>query len=619
MALHGELRNRTPFNVGKLLFWPIHRKFGGSLRLLVSGGSALPEEVHQAFHELGFDLTEGYGLTEAAPVLSVTLPQNKRRAGTVGPPIPGVEIRIEQPDSEGVGEVLARGPNVMAGYLGDAEATAEVLSDGWLRTGDLGKLSEDGHLTLVGRKKDVILDASGKNVYPDELEELYGRTDLIQELSIVGLPQATGAHERVACLLVPRKLDEGAGETREEVREKLREHFARVSADLPFWKRVKILHFWEGDLPKTATRKVKRPQVVAELHRLERAAEAGKRSEDASARGDDAWLYDLLAELTQKPRGSVTPQTRLAADLGIDSLLVAELAVALEKAGVAPPDEGRLAVLQTAGDLARALAKQRVPQRGAEVARDEAKPEQEVPVPDAVAAAGRAAVEFFQRALYGRLFELDVRGRSNVPPTGAFLVAANHSSHLDVGLVKMALGEEGKKLASLAARDYFFDNPWKRAWFGNFTNLVPIERRGSLKESLHTAVRTLETGYHLLIFPEGTRSADGSLQEFKPAIGYLAFAAGADILPVHLEGTHEAMPKGSFLPDPRKRKKLTVRIGPPLRLAELREATQGMSRSAAHREVTRLVRLAIEALRDGTPPPQIARAAAGRTLLGEHG
>jgi long-chain acyl-CoA synthetase len=419
--------------------------------------------------------------------------------------------------------------------------------------------------------------------------------------------------------LVPRKLDEGTGETREEVREKLREHFSRVSADLPFWKRVKILHFWEGDLPKTATRKVKRPQVVAELHRLERAAEAGKRIEDASARGDDAWLYDLLAELTQKPRGSVTPQTRLAADLGIDSLLVAELAVALEKAGVAPPDEGRLAVLQTAGDLARALAKPRVPQRGAEVARDEAKPEQEVPVPDAVAAAGRAAVEFFQRALYGRLFELDVRGRSNVPPTGAFLVAANHSSHLDVGLVKMALGEEGKKLASLAARDYFFDNPWKRAWFGNFTNLVPIERRGSLKESLHTAVRTLETGYHLLIFPEGTRSADGTLQEFKPAIGYLAFAAGADILPVHLEGTHEAMPKGSFLPDPRKRKKLTVRIGPPLRLAELREATQGMSRSAAHREVTRLVRLAIEALRDGTPPPQIARAAAGRTLLGEHG
>jgi long-chain acyl-CoA synthetase len=162
--------------------------------------------------------------------------------------------------------------------------------------------------------------------------------------------------------------------------------------------------------------------------------------------------------------------------------------------------------------------------------------------------------------------------------------------------VKIALGDEGKKLASLAARDYFFDNPWKRAWFGNFTNLVPIERKGGLKESLQTAVRTLEYGYHLLIFPEGTRSLDGQMQEFKPAIAYLSFAAGADILPVYLEGTHQAMPKGSFAPDPRKRRKLNVRIGPALRYADLKAATQGMSRSAAHKEVTRLVRAAIEAL-----------------------
>src|SRR5205807_3255476 len=151
MALHGELRNRTPFNVGKLLFWPIHNRFGGRLRLLVSGGSALPEEVQKAFHELGFDLTEGYGLTEAAPVLAVTIPENKLKAGGVGPPLPGVEIRIADPDAEGVGEVLARGPNVMAGYLDDPQATKAVLSDGWLHTGDLGRLSEDGTLVLIGR------------------------------------------------------------------------------------------------------------------------------------------------------------------------------------------------------------------------------------------------------------------------------------------------------------------------------------------------------------------------------------------------------------------------------------------------------------------------------------
>jgi long-chain acyl-CoA synthetase len=222
--------------------------------------------------------------------------------------------------------------------------------------------------------------------------------------------------------------------------------------------------------------------------------------------------------------------------------------------------------------------------------------EGEIAVPQTFAIAGRKAIEFFQRTLYGRVFDIDITGQANVPSDAAFLVAANHNSHLDVGLVKIALGEEGKKLASLAARDYFFDNPWKRAWFGNFTNLVPIERRGSLKESLQTAVRTLEYGYHLLIFPEGTRSPDGELQEFKPAIAYLSFAAGADILPVYLEGTHQAMPKGSFAPDPRKRKKLKVRIGPLLRYEALKKATEGMARSAAHKEVTRRVREAIERL-----------------------
>src|SRR5207237_6598503 len=542
------------------------------------------EEVQRAFHELGFELTEGDGLTEASPVLSVSMPENRLRTGTVGPPLPGVEIRIDNPDSEGVGEVLAKGPNVMPGYLDDPEATGEALIDGWLRTGDLGKLTAEGHLALVGRKKDLILDASGKNVYPDELEEIYGASPRIKELSIVGLPDGKG-HERVACLCVPAAREDRA---------KVEEHFARISAELPFGKRVKVLHFWDGDLPKTATRKVKRPLVVAELLRLEKATAAATQLATEPA-GSDAWLYDLLADLAQKPRGSVNAQTRLVADLGFDSLLVAELTVALEKAGVKPPAESESAAITTAGELAR-----RIEKRGDPVVRESGpvreRNDADIFVPGAVAAAGRTAIGFFQKALYGGIFQAEVSGQANVPANGAFLVAANHASHLDVGLVKIALGDEGTKLASLAARDYFFDNPWKRAWFGNFTNLVPIQRRGALQESPHTAVRTLETGYHLLIFPEGTRSPDGTLQEFKPAIGYLAFAAAADILPVYLEGTQEAMPKGSFLPDPRKRKKLTVRIGPPLRLSDLREATQGMSRSAAHREGTRLVRLAIEAL-----------------------
>jgi long-chain acyl-CoA synthetase len=378
-------------------------------------------------------------------------------------------------------------------------------------------------------------------------------------------------------------------ETRDSLRAEIERHFSDVSSDLPAWKRLKLWHFWDADLPKTSTRKVKRPLVVIELQRLEKATAATQVSTRPA--GSDGWLYDLLAELAQKPRGSVHAQTRLAADLGFDSLLLAELSAALDKAGVKVP--GEYGAIQTAADLAQTLL---LPDEPVALAPLE-EPEGELPMPEPLAIAGRAAVSFFAKTLYGVVFDLEITGAANIPSHAPFLVAANHSSHLDAGLVKVALGEEGKKLASLAARDYFFDNPWKRAWFGNFTNLVPIERRGSLKESLQMAVRTLEYGYHLLIFPEGTRSPDGHLQEFKPAIAYLSLAANADILPVYLQGTFEAMPKGSFAPDPRKNRKLKVHIGPALRQADLRAATQGMARSAAHREVTKRVREAIEALK----------------------
>src|SRR5207245_734216 len=212
----------------KLLFWPIHNRFGGKLRLLVAGASARPEEVQRAFHELGFDLAEGYGLTEASPVLSVSVLGNKLRSGTVGPPLPGVEIRIENPNGDGVGEVLAKGPNVLAGYLDEPAATPQGLADGMLRTVELGRRNGAGILAVLWR-----------------------------------LGKATAA----------------------------------------------------------ATQRATEPA------------------------GSDAWLYDLLADLAQRPRGSVSAQTRLVADLGFDSLLIAELTVALEKAGVKAPSEAESATI----------------------------------------------------------------------------------------------------------------------------------------------------------------------------------------------------------------------------------------------------------------------------------
>ncbi len=599
MSAHAELRDRTAFNLGKLLFWPVHRKFGGRMKYLVSGGSALPEELHKAFHALGFNLTEGYGLTEAAPVLTVAPIDNRRQPGTVGRPLPGIEVKIADPDENGIGEVLARGPSVMAGYFEDRDATDAVFEDGWLRTGDLGRLDSEDKLYLVGRKKDVIIDASGKNVHPDELEEIYQDHPNIKELSVVGLPDESGG-ERVACLCVP----EYQGRPREEVRAELEEHFQKKSAAMPYYRRVKVLRISDGELPRTSTRKVKRNQVINELKRLERLAASGdraRRAGSASPLGEiDGWLYPLVADVSQRPVSQVISKARLAADLGFDSLMITELAVALEQAGVAV-GELDLTQLNTVQDLRKAIAAlgRTAPLKAREGAVKPQSPSaqsSEIPVPDLVATLGRGLLSVGQRIIYGGLFQVRVTGKSYIPQNQSFLVVANHTSHLDMGLIKVVLGDQGERLTALAARDYFFDTPLKRAYFENFTNLIPMDRHGSLRESLRLAGEALKQGYNLLIFPEGTRSPTGELLDFKPTIGYLALTYQVDVLPLYLRGTYEALPKGAIFP---KGKDLSVNIGPVLSYSELKARTEGMARSESYRQVAHWAEDAVKALRDG--------------------
>src|SRR5262249_26853432 len=161
-----------------------------------------------------------------------------------------------------------------------------------------------------------------------------------------------------------------------------------------------------------------------------------------------------------------------------------------------------------------------------------------------VASAGRIGVEAFRKILYNKWMDTEIRGEANIPCHTNFIVAPNHASHLDMGLVKTALGEYGENMVAVAAADYFFDNKYKRAFFDHFTNLIPMERSGNLKESLLLANEFLDQGYNLLIFPEGTRSVTGKIQEFKVTLGYLALRAKKGILPMHLGGTFDAMPKG---------------------------------------------------------------------------
>src|SRR5947209_16863892 len=192
--------------------------------------------------------------------------------GSVGRPLPGVEVKIANPDAAGVGEVIARGPNVMLGYYDNQEATRSALVDRWLYTGDLGRVDDDGNLYLVGRSKEIIVDTNGKNVYPDEVEELYKDSPYVKELGVVGLAEGIG--EKVACLVVP-DYDADISLRRDEVHRRIENHFREISSTLPFYKRVKALFFTDVELPRTATRKVKRREVVRLIQSLEARKRAG--------------------------------------------------------------------------------------------------------------------------------------------------------------------------------------------------------------------------------------------------------------------------------------------------------------------------------------------------------
>src|SRR5712664_3736145 len=380
MKFNAWLRDQTPLNFGQLLFYPIHEGMGGRIRYFISGGSALNDKVQRDFQGLGFTILEGYGLTEASPVLTVTRPENRVLAGTVGKSLPGVEVRIADPDTSGVGEVIARGPNVMLGYFGNEEATREALVDRWLYTGDLGRIDDEGNLYLVGRSKDIIVDTNGKNVYPDEVEEVYQDSPYIKELSVIGLPDGIG--EKVACIVVPDE-EYDIALSRAEVRQKIEEHFREVSAALPYYKRVKLLQFTDEELPRTATRKVKRREVLDLMQKIQAGARSVQETGGEELTGDAAWLIDIVASVSNRSLDEVSINSRLP-DLGFDSLMFVELATAIENAGGALTAPERLNEVQDVRELLGVVNRQGGQSSRRETARlrlDSEKSDEEIHVP----------------------------------------------------------------------------------------------------------------------------------------------------------------------------------------------------------------------------------------------
>src|SRR3984957_3348245 len=583
--LNRRLDANSGLNFGSIVFRQVHSALGGRLRLAVSGGSALPHRVAEFFNDIGIPLLEGYGLTEGAPVLAVARPDEPLRVGSVGRPLNGVEIKL-MPATGSIGEIVAHGPNVMAGYYRNEAATAEVLRDGWLHTGDLGRFDDDGRLYVVGRAKEVIVDSGGNNIYIEELEEIYGRSEYVKELAVVGLKIGRG--EQVAALVVPAY---ARAESRRAVEDRLRSDFDKFARELSVHKRIRILRFTDSELPRTRTRKIKRADVVATLRRMldVRASDADANSANSEV---ETWLAEALASVSTEPI-NITPATRLIEDLGLDSLALAEIGELIgERASrdIAPEEIGDL---RTVADL-QLLATQPGGNGRPRMPSYAKFAEPYVPrLPAPLKWLGRFAVRGASQAIFDGWLKPKILGRGRMPANRNFIVVANHSSHLDFSLVGYALGAIGDDIRVLAAKDYFFNTPTRRFLASNFTSLMPFDRERAQLESLEDALAELAQGRSVLMFTEGTRSADGEIHEFKSGAGFLALRSRCDVLPVLIRGTHDVMGKGSLVP---RRHPVEVRIGRAITGSELREVAESSEGAGAYRKIADLMRTAVIAL-----------------------
>ena len=251
---------KVGIDIRKKLFKEIHDNLGGCLRVMVAGGAALSPEKEKGFWDLGFNVLQGYGLTETSPVIAAELTKQKRLS-SIGKKFPSVEVKIDEPDKEGVGELLAKGDSVMLGYYNNEEANKEVFTeDGWFRTGDLAKIDKNGYLYISGRKKFVIVLKNGKNVYPEEIESLLEKSELIKECMVFGMPARDGdVTLSVEVCYDKDYIQKQFGEiSEEEIRNKIWNWVKEVNKTMPKYKYVKKLILTDKELVKTTTLKLKR-------------------------------------------------------------------------------------------------------------------------------------------------------------------------------------------------------------------------------------------------------------------------------------------------------------------------------------------------------------------------
>ena len=572
MLALNRFSRKLGINLGRVLFGKIHATFGKHMRLLVTGGSRFDPEIARQFYELGIDVLQAYGLTETTGGATVT-PPGDMVIGSVGKPIPGVEVKIVDPqpseDAPPSGEIAIRGPNVMLGYYNRPDVTAAAFRDAWLLSGDLGYVDRRGHVFVTGRKKELIVLANGKNLYPDEIESYYLKSEFIKEICVMAIQGVPGdpKREQLHAVIVPNF--EALKEKKiVNAKEAIRWDVEGISHEMPSVKRILSYDIWQEELPRTTTKKIKRFEVEKRVKEQRARGEAGgdvgsgeekPQAQELSA-ADAEWLEQpdveqVLPIIREASKGNVAivPETSLELDLGLDSMQRIELLVSIEEELGGKVPESDLGEIYTVRQLVDAVVTsvaagggKRTESAGWSTVLQEEPTDLEVLAlarPQVFWTALWFVVAKFVHLLTLVLNGLKVTGMENLPEKGPFILSSNHQSYIDPAILGAILPwKHFKNLFSVGTSEIFGTGIMH--WVAGQLHVVVVDPDANLVPAMKAGAYGLRHGKVLILYPEGERSVDGSPKRFKKGAAILATHLQVPIVPIAIEGFYDAWPRG---------------------------------------------------------------------------
>ena len=464
-----KVAERTPFGLRRHLFRTVHKQFGGKLDLIVSGGAPLDRDLGRKWELLGIKVLQGYGTTEASPVIS-NHTMVERRPDSTGRPLPNVQVKISEQ-----GEILVKGDNITPGYYNAPEETAKAFEDGWYKTGDLGYVDKDGFLHIQGRVKDMIVLSSGQNVFPQDIQTVLVKHPSVKDAVVIGLPKGTSVEVHAALILSDPDSAKQAVDW--------------ANSQLAEQQRVRGFTVWpDEDFPRTHTLKIKNQVVIDTiLSGSEQSTPSSPRPASAPPTGARD-LMSIIAELSRRDVGAISKTANLGDDLDLDSLGRIELLSAIETEMGVYLDESKVSPDTTVRQLSSMVEEgSRRPPMVKFPAWGEWRwvgPHGPRPL------SARRNIPLMTLA-YG----LKVSGSENLAGlTGPVLFASNHHLGLDNPLIFKAVTRQWRRKLAVAAAAELWSNPiW---WVLNplLGNGFPIARTGPIRPSLENLGSIMDRG-----------------------------------------------------------------------------------------------------------------------------